>query len=182
MLELSLHILDIVENSTRAGAKTVQITIKEETDKDLLALEINDDGSGMDEMTVKRLTDPFFTTKTVRKIGLGLPLLAQAAETAGGKLTVKSAPGKGTTVTAHFKLSHIDRQPLGDMASTMVAMIAGNPGTDFIYQHWHDESEYRLDTHEIREGLEDLEITNPEVLNFLKENINSGIADIGAMA
>lgn len=182
MLELSLHILDIVENSTRAGAKTVEIIIREETDKDLLAIEINDDGSGMDETTLKRLTDPFFTTKSVRKIGLGLPLLAQAAEAAGGKLAVKSSPGKGTAVTALFKLNHIDRQPLGDMASTLVAMITGNPDRDFIYRHWHDGNDYLLDTREIKEGIEDMEITHPEVLNFLRENIKKGIADIGARA
>ncbi len=182
MLELSLHILDIVENSTRARAKTVLITIKEETEKDLLTLEISDDGSGMDETTLKRLTDPFFTTKSVRKIGLGLPLLAQAAETAGGTLAVISSPGEGTKVTALFKLSHIDRQPLGDMASTFIAMITGNPDKDFIYRHVHNANEYLLDTREIKEGIEDVEITNPDVLNFLRENIKRGIADIGAQA
>src|SRR5271169_1300249 len=134
MVELSLHILDIVENSTRAGAKRVYIDIIEDQRRYLLSIEIRDNGSGMSEDVLKKATDPFFTTKTVRNVGLGLPMLAQAAERTGGRLTMESNGEKGTRVVAEFKLSHIDRQPLGNIASTLVTLVAGNTDVDFIYR------------------------------------------------
>ena len=146
MLELSLHILDVVENSTRAGAKTVNIDIIEDTTRDILSLEIRDNGSGMSEDVLKKAMDPFFTTKTVRNVGLGLPMLAQAAERTNGKFIIESKGGEGTRVAVEFKLSHIDRQPLGDIASTLVTLIAGNTDVDFIYRHKHNDQEYILDT------------------------------------
>ena len=135
MRELSLHILDIVENSTRAGAQQVFITLAEDADKDTLTLEVKDDGRGMSTEIQGKVLDPFYTTKTVRRVGLGLPMLAQAAERTGGRLVLESHEGKGTHVNVTFGLSHIDRQPLGDMAGTMVSMIAGNTDVDFVYRH-----------------------------------------------
>jgi anti-sigma regulatory factor (Ser/Thr protein kinase) len=172
LLELSLHVLDIVENSTRAAAKSVEIVIEENSLADLVTLSISDDGRGMDRQQLDKLTDPFFTTKKVRKVGLGVPLLAQAAHTAGGEFTVDSEPGKGTCVQATFRLSHPDRQPVGDMAGTMVTLIMGNPEVNFIYRHRRDGREYLLDTRELQKELDGLDLANIKVLNFIKEDIN----------
>lgn len=182
MLELSLHVLDIVENSTRAGATKVTIEISEDTKADLLTLKIQDNGSGMSEEILKKVTDPFFTTKKVREVGLGLPLLAQASAAAGGKLTIDSALGVGTTVKAIFKLSHIDRQPLGDMAGTMVTLVAGNRDITFVYHHRHNDKEFILDTGDVKRELEDIPINHPRVLAFIKEQIVEGLKEIGAVA
>ena len=182
MLELSLHILDVVENSTRAGAKAVYITIIEDTSRDILSLEIRDDGSGMSEDVLKKALDPFFTTKTVRNIGLGLPMLAQAAERTEGKFIIESKGGEGTRVVAEFKLSHIDRQPLGDIASTLVTLIAGNTDVDFIYRHQHNDREYILDTRDVKREIDDVPINHVEVLNFIREHIEDGLKEIEAEA
>jgi len=182
LLELSLHILDVVENSTRAGAKAVYVTIIEDTTKDILSLEIRDDGSGMSEDILKKALDPFFTTKTVRNIGLGLPMLAQAAERTEGKFIIESKGGEGTRVAAEFKLSHIDRQPLGDIASTLVTLIAGNTDVDFIYRHQHNDREYILDTRDVKREIDDVPINHVEVLNFIREHIEDGLKEIEAEA
>jgi len=179
MLELSLHILDIVENSTRAGAKSVQIDIIEDKRRDLLTIEIRDDGSGMSEDVLSKAMDPFFTTKTVRHVGLGLPMLAQAAEQTGGRLVVESKGGEGTSVVAEFKLSHIDRQPLGNIVSTLVTLVAGNTDIDFIYRHRRDDREYLLDTGSIRKEIGDLPMNHVKVLIFIKEHVQGGLQDIG---
>lgn len=131
MEDLSLHILDIVENALRAGARNVIVRLSQSKREDRLVLEVIDDGEGMDEETVSRSLDPFFTTKEGKRIGLGLPLLAQAAEEANGKLYLESAPGKGTKVTATFRLSHIDRKPLGNLEETLRCLKAGHPETCF---------------------------------------------------
>jgi len=182
LLELSLHILDVVENSTRAGAKKVYITIIEDTTKDIMSLEIRDDGSGMREEVLKKAIDPFFTTKTVRNVGLGLPMLAQAAERTDGKFIIESKGGEGTRVAAEFKLSHIDRQPLGDIASTLVTLIAGNTDVDFIYRHQHNDREYILDTRDVKREIDDVPINHVEVLNFIRNHVQEGLKEIGAEA
>ncbi len=153
MEDLSLHILDIVENSIGAKASRVEIKVDEDTKKDLLVIEIEDNGLGMDEETIKKVLDPFFTTRTTRKVGLGLPLLGQAARESGGDIEIESKVGRGTRVRASFGYSHIDRKPLGDIGTTLTTLIAGNPEVDFVYEHKKDESEYRLDTREIRDGI-----------------------------
>ncbi len=182
MLEISLHILDIVENSTRAGAKTVSIDIIEDTERDVLSLEIRDDGSGMSEDVLRRVIDPFFTTKTVRSVGLGLPMLAQAAERADGRFIIESKGGEGTRVAADFKLSHIDRQPLGDISATLVTLVAGNKDIDIIYRHEHNGQTYIFDTREIKKELEDIPINHVTVLNFIRSHITEGLKEIGAEA
>jgi hypothetical protein len=180
LLELSLHILDIVENSTRAGASIVNIDITEDTAKDILSLDIRDNGSGMSEDVLKKVTDPFFTTKTVRNVGLGLPMLAQAAERTEGKFIIESKGGEGTRVAVDFKLSHIDRQPLGDISGTMVTLIAGDPDIEFIYRHRRNGQSYILDTREIKKEIEDIPINH--VLNFIRDHITEGLKEIGAEA
>jgi signal transduction histidine kinase len=136
MEDLSLHILDVVENSLAAAAREVRILIDENSAEDRLSLEIVDDGTGMGEEMRRQILDPFFTTRTTRRIGLGLPLLAQAATQSGGCLEVDSAPGQGTRVRADFQLSHPDLKPLGDVGSTLGAILAGRPelGLRFVYR------------------------------------------------
>ncbi len=179
MQELSMHILDIVENSTRADARLVEICITEDRMNDLLTIEINDDGAGMDRETLAKVLDPFYSTKRVRRIGLGIPLLAYAARTAGGDFHIDSKRGLGTRVRVRFRHSHIDRQPIGNMAETMVTLIAGNPATDFIYNHANDHRKFSVDTREIRKELEDVPVNHPEVLKFIKEAIKDGLKEIG---
>jgi len=151
--DLSLHILDIVENSIKAKASRIEIKVVEDIGKDLLTIEIKDNGQGIDEETIKKVFDPFFTTRTTRRVGLGLPLLSQAARESGGDIEIESEVGRGTRVKATFGYSHIDRKPLGNMEATLTTLIAGNPEVDFIYEHKKDELEYRLDTKEIRAGI-----------------------------
>jgi hypothetical protein len=180
VLELSLHILDIAENSIRAGADLVRITVEEDTAVNKYVLQITDNGSGMSEEVRKKALDPFFTSKKVRRVGLGLPMLAEAAERTGGNFLLESSPGKGTRVRAEFGLDHIDRQPLGKITGSLIALIIGNPQMDFLYEHRKDGRTYLLDTKEVKEQLEDIPINHPEVLNLLRENVREGLTEIGA--
>ncbi len=182
MLELALHILDIAENSVRAGAKTVFIDITEDRIKDRLFIGIRDDGAGMDEATLKKAMDPFYTSKKVRKVGLGLPLLAEASERAGGSFTIESCKGMGTRVAAEFQLSHIDRQPLGDLTGAFMALIAGNTGVDFICRHECEGDVFKLDTREIRSEIGDIPMNHVEVLKFIRQHIMEGLSGIGTEA
>lgn len=146
MDDISLHILDIVENSITAEARTVAIRIAEDTRANLLVVEIEDDGRGMDEATVGQALDPFFTTRTTRRVGLGLPMFAQSAREAGGGLEISSKAGRGTRTKATFRTDHPDCRPLGDIGSTLQTLIAGHPEVGFVYEHVSGEEVMRLDT------------------------------------
>lgn len=178
MEDLSLHILDIAENSIRAKAKIIKIEIEEYKERDILLLTIKDDGSGMTEEQKKMALNPFYTTKTTRRFGLGLSLLSEAARTAGGKMSLRSFPGKGTEVKARFQLSHIDRQPTGDMSQTLVALIAGHPEIDFLYSHRVNGELFTLDTREVKEKLGDVPIQSPEIVSFIRNYILEGLDTI----
>jgi hypothetical protein len=178
MEDLSLHILDIAENSIRAEAKLIRIEIAENGSSDLLKVTITDDGSGMTEEQKTRALDPFYTTKTTRRFGLGLSLLAEAARAAGGGLALESSPGQGTEVKISFRLSHIDRQPTGDMAKTMVTLITGHPEIDFLYSHKVNGKRFTLDTREIKEKLDEVPIQSPEIMNFIRNYILEGLDNI----
>jgi hypothetical protein len=169
--DLSLHILDIAENSIGACAKRIEILITRDAGKDLLRVEINDDGCGMDGSTLSKVRDPFFTTKG-KKTGLGLPFLSQAAEQAGGEMSVASAPGKGTRVTATFRWSNVDRPPLGDMAGTLMTLIAGHPDLDFLYEEREGGRVFRFDTREIKNDLEGVPINTPQALEAIRGVLN----------
>lgn len=149
MEDLSLHILDVAENSIMASAGKVEIKISEDKTSDLLTLEISDDGRGMDEETLKKALDPFFTTRTTRRVGLGLSMLAQAARESGGKMDVSSHPNEGTVVRATFRLSHPDCKPMGDIAETIRTLVVAHPEIDFIFEHTCNGSIYRFDSREI---------------------------------
>jgi len=171
MKEIALHIQDIAENSIRAGATRIEIAIIEETVRDWLTVTIVDNGTGMDEETLQRALNPFFTTKTVRRVGMGLSLFKQATQHADGRFSIESSPGRGTSLKAEFTLSHMDRQPLGDMASTVVLLLMTNPDLDIVYRHRVDDDEFVFDTVLIRETLEDVTICEPAVLQFIRELI-----------
>lgn len=150
MEDLSLHILDIVENSIEAKASKIRIKINEDIKRDLLTIEIKDNGKGMDEETLKKAIDPFYTTRSTRRVGLGLPLLAQATKESGGNFEIKSKAGKGTEIKATFQHSHIDRKPLGDINSTLTTLMIAHPEIDFIYEYQNAETKFSLDTSKIK--------------------------------
>lgn len=135
MQDLSLHILDVAENSIRAGSRTIEIALDEDPARDLLTLTIADDGMGMGERERRAALDPFFTTKPGKRVGLGLSLLAQAAAQAGGTMTLESEKDAGTIVTATFRLSHVDRKPLGDVDQTLTCLRAAHPEIVFRFRH-----------------------------------------------
>lgn len=178
MEDLSLHILDIAENSIAAGADRVEIMIKEDSSEDVLVLEVRDNGKGMDEELLRMVSDPFFTTKTARKVGLGIPLLKQAAEGCDGELRVYSEKEKGTTIIAKFRLSHIDLKPIGDIGATIMTLIAGNPDVNFILRYNKDGCIFRFDTGELRSYIEGMPINLPPILLLIKEEINKGIKEL----
>lgn len=178
MKELSLHILDIAENSVKAKASLIEITVSEDEKNDLLTIEIKDNGCGMSEEFLKNVKDPFSTTRTTRRVGMGLSLFEAAAEQCGGSLDISSKEGVGTTVLVTFKLNHIDRAPLGDMAGTMETLIGGSPDIDFIYRHKRGEKEFLLDTVNIREMLSGVPLDTPEVLIWIGDYINEGINEL----
>ena len=148
MEDLSLHILDVAENSISSSAKRIEIRINEDPDQDVLTIEIKDDGKGMDEQMRQKVFDPFFTTRTTRRVGLGLPMLAQATRETEGKIELDSSPGQGTTVKATFGYSHPDRKPMGDILETIRTLVVSHPEIDFLYEHRKNGSLYRFDTRE----------------------------------
>ena len=178
MRELSLHILDALENSLEAGATCVELTIEENMAADRLAITVRDDGRGMSEEQVERIFDPFFTTRSTRHVGLGVPLFKAAAERCNGSLTVVSQPGEGTTLQATFQHSHIDRAPLGDMEGTLLAFILS--GTcDVHYVHRVDGQEFEFHTADMRAELGEIPLTHPAVRNWLREFITAGETELG---
>ena len=176
MQELSLNVLDIAQNSVRAGASLVRITLDEDKEKETLMISVADDGCGMTEEQVKSVTNPFFTTRTTRKVGLGIPFFKMAAEATGGSLTIHSTPGKGTETRAFFHTGHIDMLPVGNMAETVEMLITMNPDMDFLYVHSVGNEQFTLDTREIKAVLEDVPINSPEVVSFIKETLAEGEA------
>ena len=175
MPEISLNILDIAENSIRAGASLVEIEVSVMSRGDALTVVIKDNGCGMSAEQTEKVQDPFYTTRTTRKVGLGVPFFKQAAKSTGGSFSIVSQPGKGTVVRAVFKLSHIDRMPLGDISATIYTLVVFNEKVHFIYTYRYNENKFVLDTCEIREILGvDISFSNPEVSKFIKEYLRSG--------
>lgn len=171
MEDLSLHILDIAENSVAARADTIEIRIIEDKERDLMSIEVIDNGIGMDKETVKKALDPFFTSRTVRRFGFGLPLLSEAAKAASGHLSIKSKKGEGTQIKANFQYSHIDRKPLGDIGQTIITLIMGNPEIDLIYVHKKNDHKYTLDTRIIKAQLEDMPINSLDGIRMIRKDL-----------
>ena len=178
MREISLHILDIAQNSVTANASLVEITVEENEKADKLSVVIGDNGKGMSEEMVKKVVDPFTTGRTTRKVGLGIPLIKMAAENTGGSFLLESEPGVGTTLTAIFVLSSIDRQPLGNMAETMLGMVTSYEQVDFLYVHRVNEKEFVFDTREIKKILGDVSLKEPDVYMWLSGYLKEGEAEL----
>ena len=176
MRELSLNILDLAQNSISADASLVKIIVDSVLDKNILRVLIKDNGRGMASDDLARVQDPFFTTRTTRRVGLGIPLFAQAATACDGSLSIHSEPGAGTVLAAEFRLDHIDRAPLGDIASTMVALVASNPDMDFLYMQRAGDIEFSFDTREIKAVLDGVPINDPKVLSWIRTYINDNIS------
>ncbi len=178
MRELSLHIMDIVENSVAAGAKQVFISVSEDTAGNRLRISVKDDGRGIPEDRLDQVLDPFYTTRTTRRVGLGLSLFREASRRCEGEFTLRSTEGQGTEVSASFRRDHLDLAPLGDMATSVAGLIMGNSEVDFIYTHEKDGRVFRIDTLELRRALEDVPITHPEVIKTVKDSIRESLQEL----
>ncbi len=202
MRELSLHILDALQNSLEAGATLVELTVDEDLGADRLTITIRDNGRGMDEATLRHVTDPFFTTRKTRRVGLGIPLFKAAAEHCNGSFVITSAQGEGTTVVATFQHSHLDRAPLGDIAGTLLSFILGGM-CDVKYVHRvvkgnketrgketreeetreedsRELKEFEFSTVEIKAELGDIPLTHPAVREWLRQLLIEGEAELSA--
>lgn len=171
MRDLSLHVLDIAENSIRAGALCIQIELIEDQENNLLTLSIQDNGKGMTDQMQEKVESPFFTTRTTRRVGLGIALLKQNCEISGGELVITSEIGVGTKIKATMQYNHIDRLPIGDMKCTLMSLITANPEIDWVYRRCVDEVDFELDTRQIKEVLQNVPINHPEVIKWITENI-----------
>jgi anti-sigma regulatory factor (Ser/Thr protein kinase) len=172
--ELSLHILDILENAVEAAASRIEIRIDEDPSRDDMTIAIRDNGRGMEPETAERTLDPFYSTRKTRHIGLGLPLFSEAARRCEGALRIDSEPGKGTAVTATFRCSHIDRAPLGDIATALLAILLSERPVDLDYVHRIEGKEFRFDTSEIRKELGEVPLAHPKVREWFDRFIREG--------
>ncbi len=182
MKELSLNILDIAENSLKAGATLLEILLNE--NNNILTIVINDNGCGMSQETLQNVTNPFYTTRTTRKVGLGIPFFKEAAEQTGGRFEIASVERAvdpdncGTRVTAVFKTDSIDFTPIGDIVSTLTTLVHGSPDVDLVFLHHTERGEVSLDTREMREVLGDIPLNSPEILEFIRTNLEAEYQEI----
>jgi hypothetical protein len=183
MREIALHLLDIAENSVAAGSRNISIHVHEDLVHDLLSASVIDDGRGMDAETAQQVQDPFYTTRTTRNVGLGIPLLKLAAEQAEGRFSLQSEPGKGAWVEAEFRHSHIDRMPRGDLSSTFLTLLISHPQIDwtFLYRvtdRSKASRDFLFESAELKDQLGDISLTEPEVLTFVRGMIEEGIESV----
>jgi hypothetical protein len=176
--EIVLHILDIAENGIAAGANLIEITIVEDIRNDRLRIVIQDNGRGMDEQILARITDPFVTSRTTRKVGLGIPLFKAAAEACNGYLQISSDVGQGTRIEVEFQRSHIDRMPLGDLAGTMLNLIVCQPDIHWLFRYQAGEQAFIFDDESIKTELAGIPLTEPAVLKYIKTLLSEGIETI----
>ena len=178
MRELSLHILDLAQNSLTAGASRLDIIVEIDHKKDLVAITLSDDGKGMAPDFLKTVTSPFTTTRTTRKVGLGIPMFKENAELTGGTFSIESTVGAGTKMRAGFVLSSIDRPPLGDLAATMISLVVSNPEFHFHLYYLVDGQSFSFDTEEIRAVLGPVPLDSPEVVSWMKDYLEEGIESL----
>ena len=169
MRELSLNVMDVAQNSVRAEATLVTVTVTESDKEDFLTISIEDNGCGMTQEQVQQVIDPFFTTRTTRKVGLGIPLFKLSAEQTGGSFDIQSELGRGTKTTATYVKSHVDMTPLGDINSTISILIRCNPDIDFVFIRSTDSGSFTLDTRELREVLEGVPLDTPDVVEWIEQ-------------
>jgi len=177
MRDISLHILDIVENSLRAGASLIRISITADELQDTLTVTIEDNGSGMSAEMLEKVRSPFTTTRTTRDVGLGIPLLMAGCESTGGHLSIESSLGKGTKLTAVYGTSHIDRPPLGNIAETVASLVLANPQVNFVLTVRRDEC-FEFDTRMIKATLQGVPVTEPSVMMFIREYLEEGTVKV----
>lgn len=173
MHNISFHITDIAGNSIRAGATEITLSIDEKENQ--ITIHITDNGCGMDAETVRLVTNPFYTTRTTRKVGLGIPFLIQNAQQTSGSVSLTSEPGKGTDVKACFVTTHIDCPPWGDLAGTVAMLITGNPDINLRFSYTSKEVSYGISTEAIREVMDGIPLSHPKVMLLIKEMIGSNI-------
>jgi anti-sigma regulatory factor (Ser/Thr protein kinase) len=182
LIELSLHLLDIVQNAIEAGGSRIEITIDEDLKKDVLNMEVCDNGKGMSKDQMAKVLDPFYTTRKTRHIGLGLPLLLEACRRCEGNLEVFSDPGCGTRIQATFRHSHIDRAPLGNLPSVLMALVLSEKAVDWIYIHRVNGVAFQLDSSEIKKELREIPLTHPKVRHWLLEVLVEGENSLSSSA
>jgi anti-sigma regulatory factor (Ser/Thr protein kinase) len=168
MEEISLNILDLAQNAISAGAGLISITVDERRAAGTLTVTVSDNGRGMPPQQLENAVDPFYTSRTTRKVGLGLPFFKMAAELTGGSFKITSEEGVGTTVCGVFRLNHIDRMPLGDVKETIISLIYCNPLIDIVFTRFSDLREYSLDTREMHKVLGSLPLNSSEVIAFIR--------------
>jgi hypothetical protein len=178
MHELSLHILDIIQNSIEAGATKVALIIAEDPDDNYFRITVEDNGRGMSPEMVETVKDPFVTTRTTRNVGLGIPLFHSAAVQAGGDLQIESKLGEGTRIYITFQHSHIDRAPLGDIVATITTVLGGHPDLEFEYRHEYSGHAFEFRTADIRATLEDVALNHPMIIGWIRDHIKEGLAEI----
>lgn len=178
MRELALHILDIAQNSISAGADQIYILVEENIEEDRLSIKIKDNGKGMDPEMVTRVVDPFVTSRTTRKVGLGIPFFKAAAEACEGAFNIQSNSGQGTTVEATFKHSHIDRMPLGDLTGTLMALVIGSPEVHWIIEYRVNQQRFIFDDEPIKETLMDIPLSEPAVMKYIRQHLEQGIQNV----
>lgn len=178
MQDLSLHVLDLAQNSLKAGARHIKIKIEENPETNWLTLELEDDGKGMEEAFTKVAMNPFITTRTTRKVGLGLALLERNCELAGGKLLLQSQLNKGTYLKATFKYDHIDRVPIGKMSETLVTLILEAPQVEYDYEHLYQGRQFIFNTASIQQELGELPINDLQVVKWLKRYLVDEISKL----
>lgn len=183
MTEISLNILDVAQNSVRAEATLTEISVIADTKADTLKVTIKDNGCGMSEEQLQSVTDPFFTTRTTRKIGLGIPFFKMSAESTGGSFSIRSEKGVGTVTEAVYIISSIDRMPLGDITGTIHSLVTLNPNIDFLYTYSVDGRSFTMDTREFREILGDVSFAETEISNYINDYLteNKDEVDCGVI-
>ena len=178
MTEIALNVLDVANNSVRAGATLIHISVEADTRADRMTIVIEDNGCGMTKEQTEQVTDPFFTTRTTRSVGLGVPFFKYSAECTGGTFEIASHVGEGTRVCARYILSSIDRMPLGDMPGTVHTLITLNTELDFVYSYQVDGRRFVLDTREFRAILDGVPLDNPEVSAYIEDYLTENTREV----
>jgi hypothetical protein len=173
--ELSLHLLDIAENSIAARATIIRMMVEENTFIDRLRLTVEDNGIGMDKEMAAKVTDPFVTSRTTRKVGLGIPLLKEAAEASNGSLELWSEKGQGTRICVEFQRSHIDRMPLGNLAETYRSLVISSPEINWLLGYRFDDYEFLYDQKEVRDELGEIPFSDPAVIRYIRQTFEEGL-------
>ncbi|NLA59658.1 MAG: ATP-binding protein [Firmicutes bacterium] len=179
MMDISLHLLDLMQNSARAQATRVVLSISEDREKDALTVAVIDNGNGMDEEEKRLALDPFYTTKKGKKVGLGLPLVVQAARMSGGDVKIESHPVSGTKVEVTFSLSHMDRQPLGDIPATLISFMAGNPEIELCFQYAGDQGAFSMTSSQLFSHEEKETLGQIALLSLAEKRLRAGLARAG---